>query len=268
MKHKVVVITGGTSGIGLALAHKFGAEGSRIFITGRNEEALAAALSHLRAKGITAEGMKADVSLDDDNRRMAQEAIRHYGTIDVLINNAGISMRALFEEVDMEVIRKVMDINFFGVLYATKYCLPEIVKNKGSIVGMSSIAGYCGLPARAGYSASKFALNGFLDVLRTEYLKKGLHVLTACPGFTASGIRERALLKDGTPQGTSPREETKMMTAEECAEHIYKATVKRKRNLVLTTQGKLAVFLVKWWPSLSDKLVFNTMARETDAPVK
>ncbi len=134
-----------------------------------------------------------------------------------------------------------MDINFFGVVFATKACLPEIIKNKGSVIGISSIAGFRGLPGRTAYSASKFALNGFLETLRTELLYKGVHVLTACPGFTASNIRKRALTKDGTNQGESPREEEKMMTAEECAEHIYKATLKRKKILILTSQGKLII---------------------------
>jgi short-subunit dehydrogenase len=267
MKNKVVVITGGSSGIGEALAEKFGREGSRILITGRNADDLNQAVANLRQKGITVSGFQADVSKEDDNRRMAEEAIRLYGTIDVLINNAGISMRALFSEVDLDVVKKVMDINFYGVLYATKYCLPEIQKNNGSIVGISSIAGFRGLPGRTGYSASKFALNGFLEVLRTELLKTGVHVLTACPGFTASNIRKRALAADGSAQGESPRNEGKMMTAEECARHIYNATVARKRTLVLTTQGKLAVFLNKWLPGLADKMVYNVMAREANAPI-
>ena len=213
------------------------------------------------------ESFVGDVSVEDDNRQMAQEAIRKFGTIDVLINNAGISMRALFEDVDLAVIKRVMDINFYGVLYATKYCLPEIIKNKGSIVGISSIAGYRGLPGRAGYSASKFALNGFLEVLRTEFLKRDVHVLTACPGFTASNIRRSSLTKDGTKQGESPRKEEDMMSAEECAQHIYRAIVKRKRSIILTKQGKLAVFLNKWLPSVADKMVYNVMAREKDAPI-
>jgi dehydrogenase/reductase SDR family protein 7B len=177
-------------------------------------------------------------------------------------------MRALFEEVDMDVIRKVMDINFYGSLYATKYCLPEIKKNKGSVIGMSSIAGFRGLPGRSGYSASKFALNGFLEVLRTELLKTGVHVLTACPGFTSSNIRKKSLTKDGTAQGESPRNEDTMMSAEECAAHIYNATVKRKRTLILTTQGKLAVFFNKWLPGFADKMVYNVMAKESEAPIK
>lgn len=177
-------------------------------------------------------------------------------------------MRAIFEEVDPEVIRKVMDINFYGAVYATKACLPEIIRNKGSIVGISSIAGFRGLPARTGYSASKFALNGFLEALRTELLNSGVHVLTACPGFTASNIRKRSLTEDGSSQGESPRKEEKMMTAEECATHIYRATVKRKRSLVLTFQGRMVVFLNKWLPHFADRIVYNVMKKEANTPIR
>lgn len=264
MKNKVVIITGGSSGIGLALAEKFGSEGSKVLITGRNQESLEKAVTDLREKGITISAFQADVSKEADNKAMAEAAIQQYGTIDILINNAGVSMRALFTEVDLAVVRSVMDINFYGVVYATRYCLPEIIKNKGSVIGISSIAGFRGLPGRTGYSASKFALNGFLEVLRTELLKTGVHVLTACPGFTASNIRMRALTKDGSAQGKSPRVEENMMTASECAGHIYKAVVKRKRTLILTGQGKFTVWLNKLWPSLADKLVYNIMAREPE----
>jgi short-subunit dehydrogenase len=268
MKDKVVIITGGSSGIGKALAAIFGSNGSNVFITGRNAEELDKTVVELRSRGINVHGFQADVSVENDNKRMAEEAIKIFGRIDVLINNAGISMRALFDEVDLDVVKKVMDINFYGVLYATKYCLPEIEKNKGSIIGISSIAGYRGLPGRTGYSASKFALNGFLEVLRTEHLKTGVHVLTACPGFTASNIRKRSLTKDGSSQGDSPRNEGKMMTAEDCALHIYKATTKRKNTLILTTQGRLVVFINKWFPRLADKLIYNVMAKEANAPLK
>lgn len=268
MKDKVVVITGGSSGIGKALAEVFGQKGSRILITGRNAGDLAAAVEDLKKKGIDARGFTSDVSREDDNRNMAAEAIKHFGRIDVLINNAGITMRALFEEVSMDVIRQVMDINFFGVLYATKYCLPEIIKNKGSVIGISSIAGYRGLPARAGYSSSKFALNGFLEVLRTEMLNRGVHVMTACPGFTTSNIRKRSLTKDGTLQGDSPRNEEKMMSAEVCAQHIYAATLRRKNILILTMQGKFTVFLNKWFPGLTDRLVYRVMSKEANSPLK
>ena len=267
MKDKVVIITGGSSGIGKAMAEVFGRHGSKIVITGRNLQDLNQAVADLKAQGIRAHGFQADVSVEDDNRRMAEETIKVFGGIDILINNAGISMRALFNELDLNVIKKVMDINFYGVLYATKYCLPEILKSKGSIIGISSIAGYRGLPGRTGYSASKFALNGFLEVLRTEMLKKDVHVLTACPGFTSSNIRKRSLTKDGTSQGESPRDENNMMSAEACAQHIYKATVKRKNILILTAQGKFTVMLNKLWPGLTDKLVYKVMAKEANAPI-
>ena len=263
-----MIITGGSSGIGKALAETFGRQGAKILITGRKKEALDQTAAELAAQNIEVNTFQADVSQEADNEKMAQEAIRLYGKIDVLINNAGISMRALFEDVDLEVVRKVMDINFYGALYATKYCLPSIIENKGSVIGISSIAGYRGLPARVGYSASKFALQGFLESLRTEMLHKGVHVLTACPGFTASNIRKASLTKDGSAQGESPRNEGKMMTSEECAQHIYRATVKRKKFLVLTGQGKMTVFLNKWFPGFMDKMVYNHMAKEADSPFK
>ncbi len=268
MKDKVVIITGGSSGIGKALAQTFGQNGSKILITGRNKVELDKAVEELKIQKIDVRGLQADVSKEEDNQRMAREAISTFGKIDILINNAGISMRALFEELDLAVIKKVMDINFYGVLYATQACLPEIIKNQGSVIGISSVAGFRGLPGRSGYSASKFALNGFLEVLRTEMLYKGVHVLTACPGFTASNIRKRALVKDGSVQGESPRAEEKMMTAEECAERIYQATVSRKKILVLTAQGKIAVWLNKLFPVWVDKLVYKTMAKEDNAPMK
>ncbi|GAA0892463.1 SDR family oxidoreductase [Fulvivirga kasyanovii] len=268
MKNKVVVITGGSSGIGKALAEVFGKNGSKIMITGRKQQALDQAVKELQNQGIEVIGFQSDVSKEEDNRKMAEEAIQHYGKIDILINNAGISMRALFEDVDLNVVKQVMDINFYGVLYATKYCLPSILENKGSVVGVSSIAGYRGLPGRTGYSASKFALQGFLEVLRTEMLKKGVHVLTACPGFTASNIRKSSLTADGSQQGESPRKEEKMMTAEECAQHIYKATKKRKKHLILTAQGKITVFLNKWFPGMMDKMVYNVMAKEENSPLQ
>ena len=268
MKDKVVIITGGTSGIGKALALEFGSKGSKVVITGRNQDVVTETVRSLKGAGIDTLGVQADVTVPEDNQRMVGETLAAYGRIDVLINNAGISMRALFEEVDPAVIRKVMDVNFFGAVYATRYCLGEIIRNKGSVVGISSIAGFRGLPARTGYSASKFALNGFLESLRTELLHSGVHVLTACPGFTASNIRKRSLTVDGSAQGESPREEEKMMTAEECAAHIYRATVRRKRTLVLTLQGKLAVFLNKWWPSLADRLVYNVMKKEANTPIR
>lgn len=268
MKDKVVIITGGSSGIGKALAHTFGEAGAKVVITGRNQGNLESASGSLSIKGIENLPIVADVSREEDNREVVAKTMDKYGHIDVLINNAGISMRALFNELDIDIIRKLMDVNFFGTVYATKYALPHIIKAKGSVVGVSSIAGYRGLPARTGYSASKFAMQGFLESLRTELLKEDVHVLVACPGFTESNIRKVALIQDGTPQGASPRDEKGMMSAEEVAQHILRAVKKRKRDLVLTRQGKLTVFMNKWFPAWMDKMVYKVMAKEPDSPFK
>jgi short-subunit dehydrogenase len=164
-------------------------------------------------------------------------------------------MRSVVSEVELDTIRKVMDINFWGTVYCTMFALPHIIKNKGTVVGVSSIAGYRGLPGRSGYSASKFAVNGWLEALRTELLESGTNVMWVCPGFTTSNIRNVALNKNGQSQGESPMDEGKMMSAEECAQHILNAIEKRKRNLVLTFTGKRTVFLNRFFPSLADKLV-------------
>lgn len=267
MKGKVVIITGGSSGIGKALAAEFGSKGSNVVITGRKLATLQKTAAELSEKGIDVLPLQADVSIEDHNRRMVEEVLKQFGKIDILINNAGIAMRTGFEETDLAVIKKVMDINFYGALYATKYCLPAIIAQKGSVVGISSIAGYRGLPGRTGYCASKFALRGFLEVLRTEMMPKGVHVLTASPGFTASNIRKTSLTKDGSPQGETPRNEQKMMSAETCAKYIYKAVRKRKKILVLTTVGVLTVWLNKFFPVLMDKIVYREMAKEPNAPI-
>lgn len=177
-------------------------------------------------------------------------------------------MRAIFEDTELDVIRQLMDVNFWGTVYCTKYALPHLLESKGSLVGISSIAGYKGLPGRTGYSSSKFAMHGFLETLRIENMKKGLHVLIACPGFTASNIRNTALNEKGEVQGESPRDEGKMMSAEEVARHIARAIAKRKDRLTLTFQGKLTVFLNKFFPKFMDKQVYKHMAKEPDSPFK
>ncbi|PZV78582.1 short-subunit dehydrogenase [Algoriphagus aquaeductus] len=267
-KDKVVIITGATSGIGEACAELFGRQGAKIAITGRNSQKLEQTTLKLRSQHIEVLSILADAGSESDNQRMAEETLSHYGRIDILINNAGISMRALFQDLDLEVFRKVMDTNFWGTVYATKFCLPAILESKGSIIGISSINGYRGTPARTAYTASKYAMNGFFESLRTEVMKKGVHVLVVAPGFTSSNIRNTALTADGSSQGESPRDESKMMSSEEVAEHILKAVLKRKRDLVLTGQGKLAVFLNKWMPGIMDGIVYNQMAKEKDSPFK
>jgi short-subunit dehydrogenase len=268
MKDKVVIITGASSGIGKALALEYATRGAHVVMAARNEERLRLAASEVSASGAKILAVVTDVSVEADCKELINNSIEEFDGIDVLINNAGISMRALFADADLDVIRQLMDINFWGTVYCTKYALPHLLERKGSVVGVSSIAGYKGLPGRTGYSASKFAMHGFLETLRIENMKKNLHVLIACPGFTASNIRNTALNEKGLMQGESPRDESKMMSAEEVARHIANAVANRKDRLTLTFQGKLTVILNKFFPKFMDKQVYNHMAKEPDSPIK
>ncbi|WP_430809429.1 MULTISPECIES: SDR family oxidoreductase [unclassified Carboxylicivirga] len=269
MQDKVIIITGASSGIGLACAREFAQRGAKLALAARSAEKLITIEQELKSNGTEVLSVKTDVSAEEDCKHLVSETLRAYGRIDVLINNAGISMRAAFEDVELSVLKQLMDVNFWGTVYCTKYALPALLESKGSVVGVSSIAGFIGLPGRTGYSASKFAMHGFLETIRVENLKKGLHVLIAAPGFTASNVRKAALTATGSSQGETPRKEEKMMSAEAVARHIANAVKKRKRTLVLTfVEGKLTVFLSKWWPKLIDKLSYNHMAKEPDSPIK
>lgn len=268
MKNRVVIITGASSGIGKACAKSFGKAGASIVLAARNADKLESVSKDLSSMEIDNISVQTDVSIEQDCRNLIEKTIEKYGRIDIMLNNAGISMRALFQDVDLSVIKQVMDINFWGTVYCTKFALPKIIESKGSVVGISSIAGYKGLPGRTGYSASKFAMHGFLESLRIEMLNKGVHVLLACPGFTASNIRNTALDAKGDSQGESPMNEGKIMSSEEVAEAIYKAVDNRKRDLILTSQGKMTVLANKFLPGFVDKKVFNHFANEKDSPLK
>ena len=267
MKDKVIIITGGSSGIGRACALRFAKAEARVVISARNAERLAEVEQEVRDIGADVLAVQGDVANENDCVRLVNETLNRFGRIDVLINNAGISMRALFKDLDLKVMRELMEVNFFGTVYCTRYAMRQLLKHNGSVVGVSSVAGFQGLPGRTGYSASKFAMQGFLDALRVENMKTGLHVMTVCPGYTESNIRNTALTADGSPQGKTPKEEQKLMTAEEVADHIYNGVVHREREVVLTMQGKLAFFLRKFFPRIVDRLVYRSLQNEPDSPL-
>jgi len=265
---KVVVITGASSGIGRALAVVFAREGARLVVAARNLTDLQQLAAELKSSyGAEVLPVQADVTRPLENETLIQRALEAFGRIDIFIANAGMTMRSRLTDADLDSLRHVFEVNFWGALYGIRAALPHVALQRGSIVGISSIAGYRGLPGRAAYSGSKFALNGLLEVVRTEYLEQGVHVLTASPGFTQSNIRKRALKSDGSPGGESFRNEAEMMTAEACAEHIVRAIRRRKSSLVLTRQGKLVVWLNKFWPRLADRLTVRTMKKEKDPVV-
>ena len=250
-KNKVVAITGGSSGIGKALVEQLLKLGAKVATCARNQDKLYDLQFQYSSAPLHC--IVADVSNYNDCKMFIDSTIKQFGGIDILINNAGISMRALLKDVDLDVFKKVMDINFFGTVYCTKLALDSIIERKGTIVGVSSIAGFRGLPGRSGYSASKFALNGWLEAIRTELIDDEVNVMWVCPGYTRSNIRNAALNNKAQAQGESPIDEAELMSPEACATHIIHAIEKKKRALVLTFKGKQTVFVNKFFPSLADK---------------
>ena len=263
---KTVIITGASSGIGKALAFHFAKEGARVVLAARNKQKLQEIARMIRHDGGVCTIIETDVTKHHDCYYLIDKTLDIYGKIDILINNAGISMRAAFNDTDVHVLEQLMNTNFWGAVYCSKYALPHLLESKGSLVSISSISGITPLPGRSGYVASKHALDGFMNTLRIEHLKDGLQVLVVHPGFTTSDIRNRALNKDGVSQSETPRNEKQMMSAEDVAEEVGNGILHKKHDLVLTWEGKLISWLYKRAPRLSDKLLHWEMSKEPDSP--
>jgi len=268
MKNKVVVITGASSGIGLACAKEFANRGANVVVAARTIEKLTQLAEEMNCNGSSCLPVKTNVTIEKDCKNLIEKSIDKFGKIDILINNAGISMRALFDEVDIDVLQKVMDVNFWGTVYCTKYALSHIQESKGTIVGVSSIAGFHGLPGRTAYCASKFAMHGFLESVRIENMKKNVRVIIFAAGFTSSNIRKYALDAHGLPQGETPIDETKLTSPEKVARVIVRSIRKKKRNKIMTMEGQLMVFFQRILPLLTDIAIYRKFKREPNSPLK
>ncbi len=265
MNRKTVIITGASSGIGKALAYEFAKNNYDISICARRIERLENIADDIKQKyRVEVLVNRTDVSKEEDCKALIDSTVTKFGKIDVLVNNAGISQRALFDELDLEDFRKIIDINYWGTVMCTKFALPYLLKTKGSVVAISSISGFSPLPGRTGYCSSKYAIHGFLESLRIENLKRGLHVMIVAPGFTASEIREKAVVAGGGQQGKSPRDEKKMMTPEFVARKVVRGVKIRKRTIILSGLGIAAVWFSRILPELMDRLVYNHMKKEDD----
>jgi len=261
---RVAWVTGASSGIGEALVHKLVREGWGVVAFARRRERLDSLAAHYPQQVLPFVG---DVTKAADCEAAVEAALNRFGHLHAVIANAGISMRALVEESREAVLREVMEVNFWGAVHTIRAALPFIKRHRGWIVGVSSIAGFRGLPARSAYSASKFALNGFLEALRVELRPAGVRVLIAAPGFTRSEIRERALTALGTPQAESPLPEDKLMSAEAVADAIYRAMMQGRKYLVLTGEGRLVRWLNCIVPGWLDKVLYERFAAEAGSPL-
>jgi short-subunit dehydrogenase len=255
MKDKVLVITGASKGIGAELARQLGAKGARLVLAARSEKELEAVAADCRKAGASVVTVKADVTNDRDCQAIISGAVVAFGRLDVLVNNAGATMWARFEDIDdMSILKRIMDVNYMGAVYCTKHALPHLRDTKGLIVGISSLAGRTGVPTRTGYSAAKHAMVGFFDSLRIELDGTGVGVTMIYPGFVATGIRENATGPDGKPILVSPVKEGEVMSVEDCARRIVGAMERREREVVMTARGKIGLFLKLFAPSLIDRM--------------
>ncbi|MDQ7054789.1 MAG: SDR family oxidoreductase [candidate division KSB1 bacterium] len=261
-RDKVVVITGAGGGLGSAMAKRFAEAGASLALLDIRLEAAQAVARELEPLCRQALALACDVTDPEQCRQAIEAALQHFGRIDVLINNAGITHRSAFGETEVHVFRKVMDVNFFGALYCTRFALRALHESRGQIIVISSVAGFAPLYGRSGYAASKHALHGLFDSLRTELRGSGVHVMLVCPGFTDTGIEHRALDADGSitrhPRSTTGR----VARPDEVAEAVFHAARRRKRLVVLSRVGKLSYWITRFWPLLYDRLMTRQLRQE------
>jgi NAD(P)-dependent dehydrogenase (short-subunit alcohol dehydrogenase family) len=262
LEGKVIAVTGGASGIGLAICRRFGHEGARVALIDINVEEALRQVEALKQSGIEASAFACDVGREGECVLTIREVIRVYEGIDILVNNAGLTQRSAFVDTETAVYRKIMAVNFFGALYCTKAAIESLLERRGVIVVTSSHAGYSPLLGRTGYSASKHALHGLFESLRTEVKSAGVHVLMLCPGFTRTNLQERALDGDGSiihhPRSKVGAEDT----PERVAEAVFQGVIKRKRMLILTPTGKLTYWLSRLAPGLYERIMASQLREE------
>ena len=261
-ENNVVVLTGASSGIGLELALQLAEQGAHLVLAARNGKRLAEVAESCRQKGGKAIVCETDVADEQQCKALIENTLAEYGRLDTLINNAGISMYAMFDELhDLSSMKPIMEVNYYGSVYCTHYALPHLKKTRGRIVGISSLTGKTGVPTRCFYAASKHAMMGFFDTLRIELAETGVSVTMICPGFVTSEVRSRSLGPDGKPIGESPVQEDKVMIASECARQIIVAGGSRHRELVMTTKGKIGMWLKLIAPGTIDKIAMKTIQK-------
>ena len=255
---RVVIITGASDGIGAEIARQLAAQersGLALVLAARNAAMLEAVAVECRTSGAQAFPVQADVSMQDDCKRLVAAALEQFGRIDALVNNAGRSAHALFEDVsDLSWYEDLMRVNLWGSVWCTHAALPHLKATGGSIVAVSSLAGLVGVPGRTAYGASKFAMTGFFETLRTELKGAGVSVTTAYPGVVATRIRYRGFNADGKQSGTSSLKEDSAMPVEQCARLIIDGMNARRREVVMTAKGKIGRFLKLLVPGVIENM--------------
>lgn len=254
-RDNIVVITGASAGIGLEISRQLASAGAKLVLAARDPALLETAAEICRALGAEVVAAPTDVGDSEQCRRLIEQAVEAFGRIDTLINNAGISMHARFDQLsDVHAVDRITRINYFGSVYCTWYALPYLKRSHGRIVGVSSITGKNGVPTRTLYAATKHAMAGFFDSLRIELERDGVAVTMVYPGFVATDIAERALGPDGHPLGTRPVKKEFAMPADECARQIIAAAASRKRELIMRKWARLGLLAKIFFPEKVDEI--------------
>lgn len=252
---KTIVVTGASQGIGEALCLALAPQKPRLVLAARDAKRLSEVAEACRRRGAATLIIPTDVSLPAECERLVTQTVEHFGSVDVVVHNAGISMWSRFDDVsDLSVYEKLMRVNYLSCVYLTHQALPHLKRSRGQIVAVASLAGMTGVPTRTGYAASKHAVFGFFDSLRIELDGTGISVTIVAPDFVVSEIHRRSLGPDGKPLGKSSMQESKIMTAEECADHIVAAMEKRQRLAILSLRGRLGRFVRLVAPGLIDRI--------------
>ena len=259
---KIVVVTGAASGIGLAVCRRFARAGAVCALLDMDRDALAGCEKEFAAAGHRAMTVACDVTRKEDCDAAIAAVIDRFGGIDVLFNNAGITQRSAFVDTQVDVYRRVMDVNFFGALYCTKAAIDSLIERRGLILSNESIAGLAPLLGRTGYSASKHAMHGLFTSLRTEVRDLGVHVMVVCPGFIQTNLQERALGGDGNVTRRPQSRIGKQDTPESAAEAIFRGASREKDLLVLTPVGKLGYWVSRLLPALYERAMARQLKSE------
>lgn len=257
-----VVVTGASQGIGKQVCLLLARRGARLTLAARDEAALELVAAQCRERGGEALAVPTDVSSAAACQRLIERAVAAWGGIDGLVNNAGFSMLARFDEVtDVGLFERLMQVNYLGYVYPTFYALPELKRSRGRLVAVSSLAGLNGLPLHTGYAATKHAIFGFFDSLRIELAGTGVSVTEVAPDFVISEIHRRAAGADGQALGSSSLKEPHIMTTEECGARIVAAMEKRQRLAILSLRGHLGRIVRLLAPGLIDAIAARAVRR-------
>ncbi len=260
---KVIIITGASEGIGRALALALAPQQPKLILAARNEQRLLTLAAECEQVGATSCVLPTDVTDEQACQRLIQQTIETFGALDVLVNNAGISMRATLEEVsDLSIFDHIMKVNYLSGVYCTKYALPHLKQSKGRVVAVASVAGLTGVPTRTGYCASKHAMMGFFESLRMELEDAGVSITIIAPDFVVSKIHERSFDARGQRVGESPANQHTYQTSESCAVMILNAMEKRQRLLVTSWRGYWGRLVRILLPKLIDGIAKKAVKEE------